>query len=108
MCSARAESPETKQKTKANNDLPASSFAKATEDRRCRKHVGGILIDDMRPIFVLDLLDDVRAKQRIQTDYFRELGNFGPFQLLLPPLSVGRAKGVDGDKEWFGHFASGK
>jgi len=44
-----------RQKTKANHDLPASTCAKATVDRRCRKHVGGMPVNKWPRYFLKSL-----------------------------------------------------
>jgi hypothetical protein len=53
----------------------------------------------------LELVDNMRAQHRIQTNYFRETWNIGPLEILQPLLAVRRVKAFDGNEEWFGHCA---
>src|SRR5205085_6956011 len=62
-----------------------------------------ILVEDMRPIFILNLFEEVRAEHDVQTHDLDESGDFGPLNIAFPPFAVRGIESLRGNKKRCGH-----
>lgn len=63
-----------------------------------------ILVNDVAPILVLKLIDEMLAEHSVQTHNLNQSGNLGPIAIFPPFLSVGRIKTLGGDEQWCRHL----